>query len=272
MAAPRVVHLNCATMCPVGAALLGQPGGLRRGRLVSHCLLVETPRDGLVLVDTGFGTRDVAGQTAIHGAFGALVAPRLAAEETALHQLRARGYAADDVRHVVVTHLDLDHAGGLPDFPRARVHLHRRELEAALAPTRRERPRYLAAHWAHGPRWEAYAEEGDAWRGLPAVTRLRGLEADVALVPLHGHTRGHAAVVVRDGDRWLVHAGDAYYHRAALEGRREPPGLALFARLTAVDEGGRRASLAALGELARRHADVRIFSSHDPAELDEPAG
>ncbi|MFD0510570.1 MBL fold metallo-hydrolase [Streptomyces aureus] len=30
------------------------------------------------------------------------------------------GYAVDDVRHIVLTHLDLDHAGGLPDFPRAR--------------------------------------------------------------------------------------------------------------------------------------------------------
>jgi hypothetical protein len=35
------------------------PGALTRGKLCCHCLAIET-RDGLVLVDTGFGLRDVA--------------------------------------------------------------------------------------------------------------------------------------------------------------------------------------------------------------------
>lgn len=48
MSIRRVHHLNCATMCPVGRFLIGQPGlGLRRGRLVGHCVLLETERDGL---------------------------------------------------------------------------------------------------------------------------------------------------------------------------------------------------------------------------------
>jgi hypothetical protein len=40
----------------------------------------------------------------------------------------------------VVTHLDLDHAGGLGDFPDAEVHVHAHELSAARRPTVLELP------------------------------------------------------------------------------------------------------------------------------------
>ena len=82
----------------------------------------------------------------------------------------------------------------------------------------RERQRYIRKHWSHGPRWEVYQEDGDTWRGLPAITKLRGLDADIALLPMHGHTRGHSAVLVKNRDRWLVHAGDAYFHPGTVDG------------------------------------------------------
>jgi glyoxylase-like metal-dependent hydrolase (beta-lactamase superfamily II) len=256
-------------MCPVGGFLLGQPG-LRRGRLVAHCVVLETARDGLVLIDTGLGTRDVAGETRLRRSFRAVAAPRLDPAEPAIVQLRARGLDPGDVRHVVVTHLDVDHAGGLGDFPAARVHVHAREHAAAMAPARRiERQRYVPAHWAHGPRWEVYTEDGDTWRGLPAVTRLRGLDADIGLVPMHGHTRGHAAVIARTGERWLVHAGDAYFHRATVEGTGTIPiGLAAFERLVEVDPPARRASAAALRQLRTHYRDLDLFCAHDPGEFD----
>jgi glyoxylase-like metal-dependent hydrolase (beta-lactamase superfamily II) len=265
---PVVVHhLNCGTLCPVAGLTLR---GLARGRMVCHCLLLETPRDGLILVDTGFGTADLAGTTGLPRAFRALTGPALDPQETAVARVRALGHRPGDVRHVVVTHLDLDHAGGLADFPAAAVHLHARELTAAT--TRRaasERQRYLPAQWAHAVRWEPYAEDGDAWRGLPAVARLRGVDAEVALVPTHGHTRGHTAVAVRTGDRWLLHAGDAYFRRGALTGEAPvPASLRLFERLNAVDDRARRGSLAALRALAAQHPDVTVFSAHDADEFD----
>jgi glyoxylase-like metal-dependent hydrolase (beta-lactamase superfamily II) len=260
-------------MCPVAGFLLGQ-SGLGRGRVVAHCLLIETDRDGLVLVDTGFGTRDIAGQTGVSPVFLHLVKPMLDRSETAIAQVEALGFGASDVRHIVITHLDLDHAGGLGDFPHAKVHLHAREHAAATTNAGlRERERYKAAHWAHGPQWELYREDGDTWRGLPAVTRLRGLDADVGLLPMHGHTRGHSAVIVRAHDGWLVHAGDAYFHHAAVAGTaRQPVGFSLFERATQTDAAARRASVAALRQLRERNPDVRMFSAHDPTEFAELAG
>ena len=264
----RVHHLNCATMCPLAGFLLGGKG-LGRGHMVAHCLLVETPRDGLVLVDTGFGTRDVEGKTHISGLFTRFVGPALDHAETALAQVIALGFTAADVKHIVVTHLDLDHAGGLGDFPHAKVHLHAREHAAALArPTRKERERYMATHWAHGPKWEVYSEDGDTWRGLPAIAKLRGVDADIAIVPMHGHTRGHSAIVVGTGARWLVHAGDAYFHRDTVHGDRTPLGFAVFERTMQMDGAARRASVAALRQLKSSYADLDIFSAHDPTEWD----
>ncbi|MFZ5722597.1 MAG: MBL fold metallo-hydrolase [Pseudomonadota bacterium] len=266
----RVHHLNCGTMCPHGGKLIGTPGGwLDPGRMICHCLLVET-NDGLVLVDTGIGTADVADpQRQLGRAFVAITRPQLDHEETALAQIRALGYTADDVRHIVVTHLDLDHAGGLPDFPRAKVHVHAREHAAAMHPALRERARYRRPHFAHRPDWVLHHEDGERWFGFDAVRALPGAGDDVLLVPLHGHTRGHAGVAVRAEDGWLLHCGDAYFfHRELDEPPYCPPGLTLFQNLVQVNRDQRLANQQRLRELAREQkGTVRLFSAHDPVEL-----
>jgi glyoxylase-like metal-dependent hydrolase (beta-lactamase superfamily II) len=261
----KVHHLNCATLCPIAGYLSGE--GAWRSRVIAHVVLIETPRDGLVLVDTGFGTRDVENRTRFPRGFRHLMGPALDRTETAIEQIRARGLDPADVRHIVLTHLDLDHAGGLVDFPAARVHLHAREHAAAMARSSpKERGRYIPGHWAHGPRWEVYTEDGDTWRGLPAIAHLRGLDADIGLLPMHGHSRGHSAVIVNTGARWLVHAGDAYFHRNALEQTRVPIAFDLFERLMQMDSAARRASVAALRQLRESYADLELFCAHDARE------
>jgi glyoxylase-like metal-dependent hydrolase (beta-lactamase superfamily II) len=267
MTVRAVHHLNCATMCPVAGLLLGGKGW--RGRMVAHCLLVETERDGLVLIDTGFGTRDVEGKTPMSSSFKRFCGPVLAYAETAVEQVRALGFSPEDVKHIVLTHLDVDHSGGISDFPHAKVHVHAREHAAAMARKAfKERERYVPAHWAHGPKWEVYTEDGDTWRGLPAVTRLRGLDTDIGLVPMHGHTRGHSAVVVKSrDDRWLVHAGDAYFHRASIEGDGGvPAGFFVFERAMQMVPAQRRASVAALRQLCASYRDLDVFCAHDERE------
>jgi glyoxylase-like metal-dependent hydrolase (beta-lactamase superfamily II) len=171
------------------------------------------------------------------------------------------------VRHVVLTHLDLDHAGGIADFPRAKVHVMLQEHEAAMLTTRnRERLRYRAAHWAHWPDFELYRTRGERWFGFDAVGALRGLPPEILLVPLPGHTRGHAGVAVKDGGGWWLHAGDAYFHRDTLDGRRPPPLLRVIERVNAMDLATYRANQARLAELAR-DGGARIFCAHDPVEL-----
>lgn len=260
-------------MCPFGGRWINGDAPLwSRGRLVCHVLLIETERSGLVLVDTGVGLADMADPAGRLGrVFATLVSLELRAEETAARQVEALGFSRDDVRHVVLTHMDLDHAGGLTDFPHATVHVLAAEHAAATQPRFEERSRYRAVQWAHAPTFERYEPAGEPWRGLPCVRDLRGLPPEILFVPLVGHTRGHAAVAVEAGDRWLVHAGDAYFHAAQMDPARPrcTPLLSMFQSLVAVDRKTMRDNQERLRELARDHAsDVRVFSAHDPSELD----
>ena len=104
-------------------------------------------------------------------------------------------------------------------------------------------------------------------RSTTSITRLRGLDADIGLVPLHGHTRGHSGVLVRDRARWLVHAGDAYFHHHTIEGGRVPVGFEVFERATQVDGAARRASAAALRQLRASYDDLALFCAHVPHEF-----
>ncbi len=114
-------HLNCGSMAPY----------YPRIRSIVYCLLVET-NDGLVLVDTGFGVQDCTNPSRLVRAFAFALGCRRDVEETAVRQLAGLGFAREDVRHIVVTHLHFDHAGGLPDFPDAQVHVYEAEHEAAM--------------------------------------------------------------------------------------------------------------------------------------------
>jgi glyoxylase-like metal-dependent hydrolase (beta-lactamase superfamily II) len=265
----RVHHLNCGSLCPHGRRLINGDGGwLEKGHIVCHCLAIESD-DGLVLVDTGFGMEDARRPGQLGAIFGLVNAePKL--ETTALRQLEARGFAAADVRRIVVTHLDPDHSGGLPDFPEAEVHVLSTELDAALHPSLRDRPRYRAAHWQHGPRWVRHDPGGDDWLGFESVRILPGLDAEVLLVPLLGHSRGHSGVALRQGDAWLLHCGDAYFHHGEVETPPScPAGLRLFQNVNASDNSARKANQERLRELAAREGEgVTLLCSHDPHELE----
>ncbi|WP_112381611.1 MBL fold metallo-hydrolase [Sphingomonas carotinifaciens] len=274
----RIHHLNCGTDCPVGGALFDGCSHGVLGHLVCHCLLIETDAHGLVLVDTGYGLRDVARPHAspsprITRTWRAMLNIRLRERETAIRQVEALGYRAQDVRHIVVTHLDFDHAGGLEDFPNAAVHVMAREysdatgLRAGVVAQARWRPSQI-----DGVRdWQLYGPQGDGWFGFEAVRDLKGLPPEILMVPLPGHTWGHAGVAVaQPGGRWLLHAGDAYFYRGEMrEARRRcTPGLRAYQRLMEVDARSRMDNQARLRALSIEQADVvTVTCTHDPVEL-----
>ncbi|OBB84379.1 hypothetical protein A5779_06550 [Mycolicibacterium peregrinum] len=123
----KVHHLNCGTM------------NMPTAPMVCHVLLVETDH-GLVLVDSGYGSHDHRNPGKRVGPSRLVVRPLFEDTETALHQIQQLGYQRDDVRHIVITHLDVDHIGGLSDFPEATIHVTAAEaLGAIKAPSWRER-------------------------------------------------------------------------------------------------------------------------------------
>jgi glyoxylase-like metal-dependent hydrolase (beta-lactamase superfamily II) len=273
----RVHHLNAVSMCPVGGALVDGHSISLRGRLACHCLLVET-REGLVLVDTGLGLRDVTEpRRRLSRLFLSLLAPELREQMTAVRQIERLGFEAEDVRHLVLTHLDFDHAGGLDDFPDATVHLLADERDAAVARrTLLDKMRYRPQQWGSRARWQTYARgEGEAWFGFDAVRDLDGLPAEILLVPLVGHTLGHAGVAVRGEHGWILQAGDAYFYHAEMDPEipRCTPGLRLYQTLMEKDRKARLWNRDRLRLLAMDHGgEVTVTCSHDPVEFERLAG
>lgn len=265
----RIHHLNCGTMCPYGRRLMAGEGGLlQTAELCCHCLLIETAQ-GLVLVDSGLGSGDIRDPGRLGVVFRFGIRPLLRQEETALAQVMALGFKPEDVRHIVVTHLDLDHAGGISDFPQAQVHVFDTELDAAMAPSLRERMRYVSAQWAHGPRWVRHKTQGERWFGFDAIRAIPGFDPDVLLVPLTGHTRGHCGVAVKTADRWMIHCGDAYFFRGEVETPAHCPiGLMAFQSLVQVNGTQRLHNQRRLRQLKAQHGgEIEIFCAHDPMEL-----
>lgn len=239
--------------------------------------LIETDR-GLVLVDTGYGSEDVRHpHPRLSKTWRALLNIRFRPEETALHQVKALGYSPADVRHIVLTHLDFDHAGGIEDFPNARVHVMERERDAAEHKRRGfvARRRYRPAQWDDVRDWGTYAGGGEPWFGFDSVRQLDGLPPEILLIPLPGHTWGHAGVAVRTGQAWVLNAGDAYFYRGemTLDHPSCTPGLRFYQRLMEVDRAARLGNQDRLRRLKREHGDeVTIFCSHDELELEAMQG
>jgi len=254
----KVHHLNCGTM------------RMPTAPMVCHVLLIETD-NGLVLVDSGFGTDDCADPTRV-GPTRHLVRAILRHEETVAHQIERLGFRRDDVRHIIITHLDMDHAGGISDFPAARIHLTAAEaLGAIRAPSRREKIRYRSAQWAHGPNIVEHHPHGEKWMGFAAAKELAEISPGIALVSVPGHTRGHTCVAVDAGHRWVLHAGDAFYHYGTLDGRsRVPRALTTMESLVAFDRKNVQDNHARLAELYQRQdPDLLIVCAHDPTLLEQ---
>lgn len=274
----RIHHLNCGTDCPIGGALFDGRSKSVTGTLVCHCLLIETGQHGLVLVDTGYGLHDVRHphdqpHPRITRFMRGLLNIRLREEETAARQIEALGFDVRDVRHIVLTHLDFDHAGGLADFPNATVHVMAREYDAATGPRHEfvARNRYRPPQFHDVTQWRRYGARGERWFGFDAVRDLDGLPPEILLVPLPGHSWGHAGVAVATARGWLLHAGDAYFYRGEM---RQPvrectPGLRWYQRMMEVDRTARLDNQARLRRLSiEQAASVRLICAHDAVEYE----
>ncbi|MET8768054.1 MBL fold metallo-hydrolase [Streptomyces sp. NPDC004658] len=130
-----------------------------------------------------------------------------------LDGLSAAGVAADDIEHVLLTHLHPDHCGGLvtddgePAFPHATVHVARAEvdywLDEKLARAEGvQRTIHESAMAALAP----YRGAGrlDAFDELHALPGVRSLDQ-------HGHTAGHSGYLFGEDDQPVLFWGDTVH-------------------------------------------------------------
>jgi glyoxylase-like metal-dependent hydrolase (beta-lactamase superfamily II) len=175
-----------------------------------YAFLVEHP-EGAILVDTGETARAMEPGyfPRWHPYFKLAVRAAVRPEEELGPLLAATGVASGDIRLVVMTHMHTDHAGGLAHVADREVLLSRREHDDAQGFSGQLNG-YLPQRWPDGLRLIPVDFEP---REYGPFTHSRPLTdaGDVHMVATPGHTPGHVSVVVEDGGRRAVIAGDASY-------------------------------------------------------------
>lgn len=167
-------------------------------RQETNCLLVETGQHR-ILIDTGYGSKLAEKQRTI-----------LAAEpgNPLCENLHRLGTAPEEIDLVILSHLHFDHAGGAttldqggrprPTFPHAQYVVQRREWMLATA----ELPELEGAY------------QLENLLPLRDSGQLRLIDGSVEIVAqLHailtgGHTPGHQAILIEEGNEAAVYLGD----------------------------------------------------------------
>jgi glyoxylase-like metal-dependent hydrolase (beta-lactamase superfamily II) len=207
--------------------------------------LIRHP-DGNVVVDGGNPLAVVHDVRAHWGRLAEMFDVHMTAEEHCLVQLRRLGVEPQSVRHIVQTHLHMDHTGALGHFPEATVVVHARELEAARA-----EPKPIGAGYIHADydRPELRWEPGEGERDLFGDGTIRLFETP-------GHSAGHTSILVTLPETGpVLLTADAVDNAAQWEGRLRPRGL--------FSKGQAARSRERLRELARATGALLVLG-HDP--------
>lgn len=261
----KIHHINCAHLCPHGLKFLTKG----QGPLVCHCLLIESDRR-LILIDSGFCELDIRNTVSRLGLAALLTRPQMNVDLLAKNQIKALGFSKDDVTDIVLTHLDLDHAGGILDFPNAKAHIFGPEYESAFHPGFNLilRQRYKSHLLSEHRNWVIHEKTNSKWQQRPSVDLSQILDLPIQMVPITGHTKGHCMIATQIDQKWLVHCGDAYFHRGQIHGDEEdcPPGLLVFETTIAVNYNDYKKGQAELRDLAKNKS-LHFFSAHDPVEF-----
>jgi N-acyl homoserine lactone hydrolase len=142
-------------------------------------------------------------------------------EQEAGPQLRAIGIGPRDVGRIVMTHLHIDHDGGLKAFPESEILVGPGELARASGIAGRIRG-YLPQRWPEDFNPKPLVLDDGPYGPFVLSKRLSADGAIVA-VSTSGHTADHLSVIVEDGDKAVFIAGDPSYSEsdnACRRGRR----------------------------------------------------
>jgi len=253
----------------VAKGLFVQGAGMKSIRFPILSVLIERDRD-LVLFDTGLGTR-IEDEMKPPIYWGNLFFHRRVmhtrfdpGRDALIHQLPRLGFKPSDVKHVILSHLHWDHAGGIRDFPDARFIVGRREWDfaAGLSGKALFKNAYIKEQFlAEGLQVEPVGTDPDRpFKNFPASYDLFG-DGSLVLLDLPGHSPGLMGLYVTmpSGRRFLL-SGDTFYFPEGLEQRI--PKSALMRAL--VSEGPEAiASIEKIAALRQSEPDLEVVGSHD---------
>ena len=262
MATVHILRTGCTLVSPAVPDRASRRTGLaftglfqkRSGRISVpvKCFLVES-RGRRILVDTGWGRACVRRPISAVG-FGMWFAsePVLTKDETLESWFSRLGVSPGDLDALVLTHMDVDHVGGLRDAAGAR-HIYASAEELARANS--GDLRYNRRLW-RGLDIEAMPMRDDPRAPFGRSCDLFG-DGSVEIMLTPGHSAGSCAVVVRENEKFAVLAGDDGYGSASWDELRLP-GI-MF------DRDGTLRTLQWVRDMRAEKNCVGVFAAHDPA-------
>jgi glyoxylase-like metal-dependent hydrolase (beta-lactamase superfamily II) len=227
-------------------------------RIPVPVFLVEHPGAGHLLIDTGLHPSVAVDPKQNFGRLLGMTAARglkMNAEEAAPAQLRARGLDATDIRFVLITHMHLDHASAISEFPDATFVLSKQEWDALAEG--KVTDGYVKHQYDFGFDYRTFDFDSTGTESFVAFGRSFDLFGDgsVHAVFTPGHTHGHTSYVLRLRDREVLVAGDAIYTMRTLEESALPYKMA--------DEHHFRRSLKEIQHYRDRTPGALIIPGHD---------
>jgi N-acyl homoserine lactone hydrolase len=242
------------------AALRGLGIGVRADDRVPVpvvAFLLEHPGAGPVLIDTGLHPSVAAKPNESLGRLGTLVFRDLQMDpsQAVPAQLRELDIEPSEVRTVVMTHLHIDHASGISEFPDATFVVSRAEWEAATSQGRLHG--YSTRQFDHAFDYRLLDFDGEDTSSFSGFARSFDLFGDgsVRAVYTPGHTLGHMSVVVRTAGGEVLVAGDAIYLRRNLDDTHLPN--------RTEDDHLYRRSLREMQQYVRETPDALVIPGHD---------
>ena len=241
MAAQRLLVLPTGT-CHLSASRVRRGGSETERVAIPMPMFVIETDDGWVVFDTGCDPLVMKDPEAAWGKLAAAFQVDMTEQDTQLARLESVGLTPDRVAHVVVSHLHMDHAGGVQFFTHSRVWLQKAEM-----------------------RWAMYPDQVGAGGLVRRDFDRAGLdfhliEGDAEIVPgvfailTDGHTPGHQSLVVDLPSGRYVLTGDCAYEHRQLERGVPPP--------VAIDEVAAARSLARVRGFAIRD-QATVIVNHD---------
>ena len=222
--------------------------------------LVEHPGFGSFLIDTGFHPSVAVDPKQNLGRLNAAFFKdiEMSQSDAVSAQLRSRGIEPAGLGLVVMTHLHVDHASAISDFPQATYLLSRREWEAAVEPRGATRG-YVRRQFDHAFDFRLVDFDSSAADSFATFGRSYDVFGDgsVRLVSTPGHTFGHLSVVLRLAAGEALVAGDAIYLMRTMRDSHLPHRV--------VDEHLFRRSLREIQLYAEQTPDALIIPGHDMA-------
>jgi N-acyl homoserine lactone hydrolase len=209
--------------------------------------------EGVILVATGQGVHLLESSKSLHPYIRWETAFRINCEEEIGPQLRALGIGPLDVERVVLTHLHVDHDGGLAHFPHSEILVAPGEQRTASGWAGNFRG-YLPNRW---PSWfdpKPLDIALEAFGPFAATKRLTKA-GDVVAVATPGRTANHLSIIVEQDGTMFFLAGDTSYDERLMLARR-------IDGVTADDEVA-SATLAAIKRFIRTRPTVYL-PTHDP--------